>query len=241
MSIAFSPRLDVLPVAQRRLWPELAETPARFTLYGGTAIALRLGHRQSVDFDFFASTSFEPAALLEDVPYLKGAVLRQSAANTLTATVDRGGSVQLSFFGGLGLGQVAPAEIVAGPGFKVAALIDLAGMKAAVVTQRAELRDYLDIHARCRRCLDATSRADRFLGPTLGPEPRASGRGRGAAGPRPTIAARCPHGCRDQSAAHRSLSAQHAAGLSRSRRDEAGGVRVLRAQAAGPARVPACG
>src|SRR6202521_417904 len=147
MSIAFSPRLDVLPVAQRRLWPELAETPARFTLYGGTAIALRLGHRQSVDFDFFASTSFEPAALLEDVPYLKGAVLRQSAANTLTATVDRGGSVQLSFFGGLGLGQVAPAEIVAGPGFKVAALIDLAGMKAAVVTQRAELRDYLDIHA----------------------------------------------------------------------------------------------
>src|SRR6202162_1702346 len=104
MPTAFSPRLDVLPAAQRRLWPELAETPANFTLYGGTAIALRLGHRQSVDFDFFAPASaFEPASLLEQLPYLKGARVRQSSANTLTVTVDRAGPVQLSFFGGLGL------------------------------------------------------------------------------------------------------------------------------------------
>jgi hypothetical protein len=49
--------------------------------------------------------------------------------------------------GGLDLGQVAPAENAPGPGIAVAALIDLAGMKVAVVTQRAEARDYLDIHA----------------------------------------------------------------------------------------------
>jgi hypothetical protein len=39
----FTPRLDVLPAEQRRLWPELR--PARdfgYVLYGGTAIALRL-------------------------------------------------------------------------------------------------------------------------------------------------------------------------------------------------------
>jgi hypothetical protein len=148
MSKSFAPRLDVLPDAQQRLWPELAQTPEDFTLYGGTAIALRLGHRQSLDFDFFALTlSFEPRALLETVPYLRGAKVRQSSANTLSVTVERGSSVQLSFFGGLGLGQVAPAEEVEGPRFKVATLIDLAGMKAAVVTQRAELKDYLDIHA----------------------------------------------------------------------------------------------
>lgn len=145
---AFAPRLDILPDAQRRLWPELAQTPADFTLYGGTAIPLRLGHRQSADFNFFALTSsFVPRSLMEKVPHLKGAIVRQSAPDTLTVTIDRGGPVQLSFFGGLGLGQVAAAEPVEGPGFKVAALIDLAGMKAAVVTQRAELRDYLDIHA----------------------------------------------------------------------------------------------
>lgn len=147
MSKIFVPRLDILPDAQQRLWPELAQTPDIFALYDGTAIALRLGHRQSVDFDFFAlESSFEPGALLKQLPYLKGAEVRQSAANTLTVTVDRGGPVQLSFFGGLGLGQVAPVEQAEGPGFKVAALMDLAGMKAAVVTQRAEPRDYVDIH-----------------------------------------------------------------------------------------------
>ncbi|HEY2230290.1 MAG TPA: hypothetical protein VGI22_21620 [Xanthobacteraceae bacterium] len=146
MSNMFSPRLDILPDAQQR--PDLAQTPDDFTLYGETAIALRLGHGQSVDFDFFALTSsFEPFVLLRQLPFLSGAAVRQSAANTLSVTVDRGGPVQLSFFGGLGLGQVVPEEVAEGPKFKVAALIDLAGMTAAVVTQRAELRDYLDIHA----------------------------------------------------------------------------------------------
>src|SRR5882757_2347074 len=146
MPNVFSPRLDILPAAQQRLWPELAQTPGHFVLYGGTAIALRLGHRPSVDFDFFTLAAFEPRSLLETLPYLKGAAVRQSAANTLTVTVDRGGPVQLSFFGELGFGQVAPEELAEGPRLKVAALIDLAGMKAAVVTQRAEVRDYLDIH-----------------------------------------------------------------------------------------------
>ncbi len=147
MTHVFSPRLDILPAAQRRLWPELSQTPGHFTLYGGTAIALRLAHRQSVDFDFFSLELFVPGTLLGEIPYLKGAVLRQSSPNTLSVTVDRDGPVQLSFFGGLGLGQVAAAEHAEGPRFKVASLIDLAAMKAAVVTQRAELKDYLDIHA----------------------------------------------------------------------------------------------
>jgi nucleotidyltransferase AbiEii toxin of type IV toxin-antitoxin system len=147
MTPVFSPRLQILPAAQRKLWPELAETPPEFTLYGGTAIALRLAHRQSADFDFFSLESFEPGDLLNKIPYLKGAALRQSAPNTLSVNVDRRGIVQLSYFGGLGLGQVSPAENVEGPGFKVASLIDLAGMKVAVLPQRVELRDYLDIHA----------------------------------------------------------------------------------------------
>ena len=53
--MAFRPRLDVLSAAQRRLWPALADVPEPFVLYGGTALALRLAHRTSVDFDFFAA------------------------------------------------------------------------------------------------------------------------------------------------------------------------------------------
>lgn len=54
MAATFTPRLNILPEAQRQLWPALDETDSLgFVLYGGTAIALRVGHRPSVDFDFF--------------------------------------------------------------------------------------------------------------------------------------------------------------------------------------------
>jgi hypothetical protein len=49
----FAAKLDILPAAQRRLWNDLDAIPPGFVLYGGTALALRLGHRTSVDFDFF--------------------------------------------------------------------------------------------------------------------------------------------------------------------------------------------
>src|ERR1700679_4084601 len=111
MANAFSPRLDILPAAQKNLWPDLAQTPSHFTLYGGTAIALRLGHRQSVDFDFFSPLTFEPQFLLGPVHYLKGATVRKSAPDELTVTVGRGGPVQLSFFGNLNLGQVVEPEL----------------------------------------------------------------------------------------------------------------------------------
>jgi hypothetical protein len=142
----FDPRLDILPPAQQRLWPELSNIPEEFTLYGGTAIALRLGHRPSVDFDFFANSPFTPNMLLQKIPFLKGATVRRSAPNALTVTVERDGPVQVSFFGDLGLGQVEPAESANGPAIKVASLVDLAGCKVAVVTQRAEPKDYIDVH-----------------------------------------------------------------------------------------------
>ncbi|NCD10841.1 MAG: hypothetical protein EOL98_15805 [Negativicutes bacterium] len=50
-----NPRTDILPDSQKKLWPLLTEVPKDFVLYGGTAVALRYGHRQSVDFDFFSS------------------------------------------------------------------------------------------------------------------------------------------------------------------------------------------
>ena len=126
MSATFTPRLDILPAPQLKLWPELMTTPNHFTLYGGSAIALRLGHRQSIDFDFYSLKTFEPHSLLRDVPYLKGAVIKQSSPNTLTVSIDRGGPILLSFFGDIDLGQVAAAELAEGPRIQVASLLDLA-------------------------------------------------------------------------------------------------------------------
>ena len=43
--MTFTPMLDVLPEAQRALWPALGALPDSLVLYGGTR-ALRLGHRR---------------------------------------------------------------------------------------------------------------------------------------------------------------------------------------------------
>jgi hypothetical protein len=143
----FSPKLESLPAAQRALWSELAMIPHGFVLCGGTAIALHLGHRQSVDFDFFGSHAFDPVQLYSSVPLLNGSTVLQQAASTLTCRVERGSSVIVSFFGMPGLRRVAAPLIAEDNRLRVASLLDLAGMKAAVVQQRAEAKDYIDVHA----------------------------------------------------------------------------------------------
>lgn len=152
--MAFTPNLSTLPTAQRALWPELDATPDHFTLYGGTALALYLGHRTSVDFDFFSNAAFDPDDLAKNVPYLKDAERIQVAPNTLTCRIDRGGPVLVSFFGDLNLGQVGQRERLEGMRLYVASLLDIAGTKAAVVQKRAEVKDYLDIEALLRHGVD---------------------------------------------------------------------------------------
>ena len=141
----FSPNLDVLPDPQRRLWAELGATPEPFTLYGGTALALRFGHRISVDFDFFSPQRFDPEALSKSIPYLVGSECVHMAPNTLTCRVDRGGPILVSFFGGLTFQQAAPREKARGASLYVASTLDCAGSKMSVIQKRAEVKDYLDI------------------------------------------------------------------------------------------------
>jgi hypothetical protein len=141
------PNLSILPIPQKVLFSELKDTPSHFILCGGTAIALRLGHRISVDFDFFSKESFDPDRLYEQIPYLEGAEILQKDVNTLTCLVDRSGPVKVSFFGGLSLQYIEDPDILEGSEIKIASLLDLAGMKAAVIQKRAASRDYIDIDA----------------------------------------------------------------------------------------------
>ena len=92
------PQLTILPPAQLALWYALTAIPSDFVLYGGTALALHLGHRDSVDFDLFSDVGFDPD-LLSTLPLLEGAPILEKASNTLTVRVDRQGPVKLSFFG----------------------------------------------------------------------------------------------------------------------------------------------
>jgi hypothetical protein len=147
MTDSFAPRLGILPKPQRLLWDELTAIPPEFILYGGTAVALHLGHRQSVDFDFFGNRPFDPATLPALISFMQDAVITQQQANTLTVIVERGGPVKLSFFGVPAIPRLAPPCVAPDNGLQVASLLDLAGTKASVVQQRAEAKDYTDIDA----------------------------------------------------------------------------------------------
>ncbi|MBM3523088.1 MAG: hypothetical protein FJX57_09035 [Alphaproteobacteria bacterium] len=147
MATSFDARLDILPPPQRRLWPELATLPAKFALYGGTGVALWLGHRVSVDFGFMTWDAFDPHALAAALPFLANATILQSAANTLTVSIDRGGPIKASFFGVPALGRVEPAVLTRDAVLRVASLVDRAGTKVTTVQRRAEAKDYLDLDA----------------------------------------------------------------------------------------------
>jgi hypothetical protein len=141
----FTPNLSILPQPQRLLWAELRDTPREFVLYGGTALALRLGHRQSEDFDFFSNKSFDPTSLSASIPYLKHAEMTQFQVNTLTGIVDRNGPVKVSFFGSLGIRHVQEPQVVEENGIQIASMLDLLASKLRTIQLRAEAKDYKDI------------------------------------------------------------------------------------------------
>jgi len=144
--MSFAPLLSALPDAQRALWPELKAFSPQFVLYGGTALALRFGHRQSVDFYFFANAPIDPTDLLENLEVLKKATVRQKGLNTLKVTVHRPDPVQLSFFG-VSLGRVREPDWTADRVSRVASALDIAACKLAVIQERAEAKDYEDLYA----------------------------------------------------------------------------------------------
>jgi len=150
----FHPYLEILPESQRKLWPNLREVPRWFTLYGGTALALRLGHRMSMDFDFFSSETFSEAELRERIPFAREAQVTQRSENTLSLILGESNDVRLSFFGGLTLGRVSDPDLDDQGTILVASMNDLAAMKLAVITQRAAARDYLDLEALIKHGLD---------------------------------------------------------------------------------------
>lgn len=139
------PKLTVLPPAQLALWPN-----------GGTAVALQLGHRESVDFDFFSAMSLDRNKLLNEVPLLQQGKMVQPEINTLDCYLEMlEGGVKLQFLAGLGArqGKVQEPQQCEDNGIYIASLRDLLATKLNTIQMRAEIKDYLDIDAMLRHGL----------------------------------------------------------------------------------------
>ena len=155
MSGSFTPHLEVLPERQRRVWSMLRPLAGLgFVLYGGTAVALRLGNRQSVDFDFFSDRPLDKGAVRAALEPMGQWALTQDEVNTLSISLQSDivarGSVSLSFFGSIKFGRVGEPDMTDDGVVQVASLLDLMATKVAVITQRAEAKDYRDLAAMLR-------------------------------------------------------------------------------------------
>ena len=141
--------LDMLSDAQRDVWNRLEPVSQMgFTLYGGTALALQLNHRRSVDFDFFSSKPLDARCILDALPNPDKLEIEKNEERTLELITESG--VHLSFFGELAIRRVGNPISVAENHLKIASLDDLMAAKLKVLSQRIECKDYMDLAALLR-------------------------------------------------------------------------------------------
>jgi predicted nucleotidyltransferase component of viral defense system len=118
----------------------LVQRPALtgFALGGGTSLALRFGHRLSLDLDFFTTGEFEPEQLAQQL-HLPSATQVNRAPNTLT--LDAAG-VKLDFLRHAYPLLSAP-ELLAG--IPVLSLPDVVAMKLNAAANRGSKKDFFDL------------------------------------------------------------------------------------------------
>ncbi len=138
---------EILEGPQKSVLAQLGRAlPATdFYLAGGTALALHLGHRRSVDLDFFSSGPFENEGLLLLLRRIGEFQIRRDDPGTVTGQLE---GVQVSFIQ-YGYPMLdSPTKPDFGP--LVAGVRDIAGMKLSAIMSRGSRRDFVDLYAVCQ-------------------------------------------------------------------------------------------
>ncbi|MGH9444794.1 MAG: nucleotidyl transferase AbiEii/AbiGii toxin family protein [Terriglobia bacterium] len=114
---------------------------ANFYLAGGTGLALHVGHRRSIDLDFFSREPFDPEGILGKVEPLDGLRVLAKDLETLHLTI---GETKVSF-----LGYRYPLLFPCDALFevKIADPRDIACMKISAIAGRGTKRDFIDLYA----------------------------------------------------------------------------------------------
>lgn len=136
----------VLTSSAKELFAVLRDSPRvnEFFLAGGTALALQLGHRSSVDFDFFSPTN----AVLEN--WRQSVIADLGAEGKVEIQSQNDGTlllrfenVPMSFFR-------YPYPFIAPPivesNLRIASLLDIGLMKMAAIIGRGRKRDFIDLY-----------------------------------------------------------------------------------------------
>lgn len=134
--------LEVLDAQRRKVFSRLPEFPGYY-LAGGTALALQIGHRVSVDFDFLAPRTIPQQQLRRVENVFTGHTITTAVNNReeLTVLID---GTKLTF-----LYYPFPrlSRLVSCAGVPLLNVKEIAVTKAYTIGRRGLLKDYVDLSA----------------------------------------------------------------------------------------------
>jgi predicted nucleotidyltransferase component of viral defense system len=132
--------LNAVPEPVAALLAQLSSRAAlkSFALGGGTSLALRFGHRLSIDLDYFTPLEFAPEMLAESLNLDDATVL--SVAKNSLRLVSGGVKVDLLRHA---YPEVAPIDTVGG--HRLISVPDLAAMKLNAIANRGSKKDFYDL------------------------------------------------------------------------------------------------
>lgn len=116
-----------------------SEIISGFYLAGGTALALQLGHRKSIDLDFFTG-KFPERDLLINSLKIFNPVLLQEARGTIDLSIE---GVKVSF---LEYQYPLMEDLTEFEGVKMSGILDIACMKLSAVSSRGAKKDFVDLY-----------------------------------------------------------------------------------------------
>jgi len=110
-----------------------------YYLAGGTALALHLGHRTSIDLDFFTESKVEEITIVDHLRAVGNLRLDQMGEGTIVGNLD---SVRISFFAYPFrlLDPLTEWNVL-----NVASIRDISLMKMVAIFQRGSIKDFIDM------------------------------------------------------------------------------------------------
>lgn len=136
---------STLEVEQKKLLQLIVEQMplAGSYLAGGTALALILGHRESVDLDWFSPSSFDSEVLARQLSNMKPFEVNETSKGTLHGILDNVRVTWLYYPNPLLDHLITSSEM---PNLKLASLKDIGVMKLAALSHRGSAKDFVDLY-----------------------------------------------------------------------------------------------